>query len=143
MRKIFLLFVAVAFSHSLAFAQTQFSESPTGARAYIISPQDGETVDTTFVVKFGLKNMGIAPAGVDFPNTGHHHLLIDFDKLPDLGKPLVFSKNLKHFGGGQTEAEITLAPGKHTLQLVLGSYTHIPHKPPVVSEKINITVVDK
>ncbi|MFC6980085.1 DUF4399 domain-containing protein [Microbulbifer taiwanensis] len=107
---------------------------------YIISPQDGEKVARTFTVKFGLSGMGVAPAGVDRKNTGHHHLLIDVDEMPDMTKPLPASDNLIHYGGGQTETEITLPPGKHTLQLVLGNYLHIPFKPPVMSEKITIVV---
>lgn len=144
MNRIFLLFfIAVAVSWNTAFAEEHFSESPPGAKAYIISPKDGQTVGKTFTVRFGLMNMGIAPAGVKLPNTGHHHLLIDLENLPDMEKPLVFSENVRHFGGGQTETEITLAPGKHTLRLLLGNYLHIPHKPPVLSEKITVTVKDK
>ena len=117
------------------FAQ---SASPDGATAYIISPENGATVEQTFTVKFGLKGMGIAPAGTDRDNTGHHHLLVDAKELPDLTKPL--GKDVKHFGGGQTETTLTLEPGTHTLQLILGDMTHTPHNPPVVSEKVTITV---
>ncbi len=144
MNKTFLLiFITVAMSWSAAAAEEHFSESPPDAKAYIISPTDGQVVDKTFIVRFGLVNMGIAPAGVKLPNTGHHHLLIDLDTLPDMEKPLTFSENVRHFGGGQTETEITLPPGKHTLQLLLGNYLHIPHKPPVLSEKIMVTVKGK
>ena len=144
MNRIFLLFfIAVAMSWSTAFAEGHLSESPPGAKVYIISPKDGEFVAKTFTVRFGLANMGVAPAGVNVPNTGHHHLLIDLEGLPDMEKPLVFSENVRHFGGGQTETEITLAPGKHTLRLLLGNYVHIPHKPPVLSEKITVTVKDQ
>ena len=142
-RTFFLLFIAVAMSWNTAFAEKHFSESPPGAKAYIISPKDGEVVSKTFTVRFGLVNMGVAPAGVKLPNTGHHHLLIDLENLPDMEKPLVFSENVRHFGGGQTETEITLAPGKHILRLLLGNYLHIPHKPPVLSEKITVIVEDK
>lgn len=135
-----LLFIAAAVSWNMAFAEEYFSESPPGAKVYIISPKDGEVVGKTFTVRFGLANMGVAPAGVKVPNTGHHHLLIDLENLPDMEKPLAFSENVRHFGGGQTETEITLAPGKHTLRLLLGNYLHIPHKPPVLSEKITVTV---
>lgn len=142
-RTFLLFFIAITISWSAAFAGEHFSESPPGAKAYIISPKDGEVVGKTFIVRFGLVNMGVAPAGVKLPNTGHHHLLIDLEKLPDMEKPLAFSESVRHFGGGQTEAEITLAPGKHTLRLLLGNYLHIPHKPPVLSEKITVTVGDK
>lgn len=139
-RTFFLLLIAVGMSWDMAFSQEHVSESPSGAKVYIISPKDGEVVGKTFTVRFGLANMGIAPAGVKVPNTGHHHLLIDLETLPGMEKPLAFSEKVRHFGGGQTETEITLAPGKHTLQLLLGNYLHIPHKPPVLSEKITVTV---
>ena len=138
-----LLFIAVAVSWNMAFAEEYFSESPPGAKVYIISPKDGEVVSKTFTVRFGLVNMGVAPAGVKVPNTGHHHLLFDHENLLDMEKSLAFSENVRHFGGGQTETEITLAPGKHTLRLLLGNYLHIPHKPPVLSERITITVKDQ
>ena len=119
-------------------ALAEGTPSPEGAMLYFITPTDGDTVATTFTVRFGLKGMGVAPAGMDKPNTGHHHLLIDADSLPEPGKPM--GKNVQHFGGGQTEAELTLEPGMHTLQLVLGDKNHVPHDPPVMSKRINITV---
>ena len=115
-------------------------KSPKGAKAYIISPKDGKTVGKKFTVRFGLKGMGIAPAAIDKENTGHHHLLIDVDKLPNLDLPLVATDNIRHFGGGQTEVQLELPPGKHTLQLVLGDWIHLAHAPPVLSKKITITV---
>jgi hypothetical protein len=114
--------------------------SPPGAEAYIISPKNGATVKSPVEVRFGLKGMGIAPAGVKFDNTGHHHLLIDSDPPADLGAPLPATDKLLHFGKGQTETSLTLPPGKHTLQLILGDQNHIPHEPPVISKKITITV---
>jgi hypothetical protein len=105
---------------------------------YIISPQDGAVVDSTFVVQFGLRGMGVAPAGVDKPNTGHHHLLIDAQELPPAGQSM--GKNVKHFGGGQTETTLTLPSGQHTLQLIMGDKSHVPHNPPVLSEQITVTV---
>lgn len=116
------------------------SPSPEGAEAYIISPKDGEVVGKEFKVVFGLKGMGVAPAGIDLPNTGHHHLLIDVDKLPNLNLPVPADDNHKHYGKGQTETTLKLAPGKHTLQLLLGNYLHIPHDKPVMSKKITVTV---
>jgi len=112
----------------------------TNAQLYIIEPVDGATVQETFKVKFGLSGMGVAPAGQNIKNTGHHHILIDMDKLPDLTKPLPATDQIRHFGGGQTETELTLTPGEHTLQLLLGNYMHIPHDKPVMSKKITITV---
>ena len=114
--------------------------SPKGARAYIISPKDGATVKSPVRVRFGLIGMGVAPAGVDIPDTGHHHLIIDLDELPSLDVPLPATDNVVHFGKGQTEAKIELSPGEHTLQLVLGDKIHLPHSPPVISKKITITV---
>lgn len=111
---------------------------PEGARAYIISPSHGDTVPETFVVRFGLKGMGVAPAGCDMPGTGHHHLLVDHKELPPPGKPM--GGDIQHFGKGQTQTTLTLAPGEHTLLLILGDKDHIPHSPPVMSEQIRVTV---
>jgi hypothetical protein len=122
----------------LASAETP---SPPGAKVYFINLQDGQTVTSPFLIQFGLSGMGIAPAGIDKPNTGHHHLLIDTTLSGDqLKQSIPMDDTHRHFGGGQTEAMITLAPGKHTLQLVLGDWSHIPHVPPVMSPVINITV---
>jgi hypothetical protein len=139
MKNHLLLVGLLAFS-LVAQAGTDLSKSPEGAKAYIISPADGAVVKETFKVVFGLSKMGVAPAGTMKENTGHHHLLINMDRLPDLTKPLGKSEQLKHFGGGQTETMLTLPKGQHTLQLVLGDFAHTPHKKPVVSEKITITV---
>ena len=128
---------ALALGGAPVIAQSADAET---ARVYFISPQNGETVSSPVTVRFGLSGMGVAPAGVPNEKTGHHHLLIDVDDLPDLNKPLPSDDNHRHFGGGQTEAVIELPPGTHTLQLVLGDATHIPHDPPVISDKISITV---
>jgi len=116
--------------------------SPAGAELYIQSPADGAEVRSPFLVRFGLRGMGVAPAGVTNANTGHHHLLIDVAELPADNLPLPMTEQFRHFGAGQTEAEISLPPGQHTLQLVLGDSLHIPHDPPVRSAKITITVVE-
>ena len=123
-----------------SFAATTLSAAPNNAKAYFIAPNNNAKVDQSFDVKFGLSGMGVAPAGVDIDNTGHHHLLIDMDNLPDLDQPLPKTENVKHFGGGQTETQLNLEPGKHTLQLLLGNYQHIPHDHPVLSEKVTVTV---
>ncbi len=107
---------------------------------YIVSPQDGDTVESTFKVVFGLSGMGIAPAGIEKEHTGHHHLLVDQESLPAKGLPM--GNPPLHFGKGQTETEVTLEPGTHTLQLILGNHLHVPHDPAVVSEKITITIKD-
>lgn len=139
MRQKIALFTGFIAALSLSAALiAQQSAAPEGAQVYIVSPVDGETVEQTFKVVFGLSGMGVAPAGVQMPNTGHHHLLIDKESLPELGQPL--GADVMHFGLGQTEATVTLEPGTHTLQLVLGDHLHVPHNPPVMSEKITITV---
>ena len=113
-----------------------------GQQVYFISPQDGDKVSGTIKVQFGLDGMGVAPAGVDVVNTGHHHLLIDVDELPPMDAPLPSTENIRHFGGGQTETTLNLPVGKHTLQLLLGNHSHIPHDPPILSEKITIIVTE-
>jgi hypothetical protein len=111
--------------------------SPTGAELYFVSLKDGATIGRTVTVRFGLRGMGIAPAGEDRENTGHHHLLIDAE-LPSPGQPIPNDDTHLHFDAGETEAEITLAPGTHTLQLVLGDKNHIAHDPPVTSARIQV-----
>jgi len=122
---------------SAALARTP---APPGAKARIISPANGATVKSPVLVVFGLSGMGIAPAGTKAENTGHHHLLIDTDMPKDTGLPLPANDHIRHFGKGQTEASIELPPGKHTLQLVLGDYEHVPFDPVIASKKITITV---
>jgi len=135
------LLFALLMSFSLVSnADHHVTAAASNAKAYIVSPADGAVVGQSFKVVFGLSNMGVAPAGVEKKDTGHHHLLINLDKLPDLSKPLPASEQVKHFGGGQTEAMLTLPPGQHTLQLLLGNHLHVPHDKPVLSEKITITV---
>jgi len=114
--------------------------APAGAEVYIVSPKDGASIKGPVTVVFGLKGMGIAPAGIKFENAGHHHLLIDSDAPADLAQPLPANEKSVHFGKGQTETTLTLPPGKHTLQLVLGDALHVPHEPAVVSKKITIVV---
>lgn len=116
------------------------TEAPEDAFAYIIWPNDGEEIPGgDFVVLFGLHGMGTAPAGVDKPHTGHHHLLIDTD-LPPLDQPIPATDNYVHFGRGQTEYHLVLPKGEHTLQLLLGDANHVPHTPPVMSEQITVNV---
>ncbi|NJN52285.1 MAG: DUF4399 domain-containing protein [Gammaproteobacteria bacterium] len=124
----------------VAHAEGIRTAAPVGASVYFISPADGDTLPATFVVRFGLRGMGVAPAGVDVVDTGHHHLLIDVAEMPNPELPLPASDQVVHFGKGQTETQVTLAPGVHTLRLVLGNYLHVPHDPPVASETITVTV---
>lgn len=116
------------------------SPAPEGAAAEIVSPTSGATVSSPVKVVFGLEGMDVAPAGNEQENSGHHHLLIDLDTMPNMDIPLPANDQVVHFGKGQTETELELEPGTHTLQLLLGDYRHVPHQPPVTSEKITITV---
>jgi uncharacterized protein DUF4399 len=133
-----LLLAALIGFPALALAETA---APPGATVYVISPKDGDTVTSPFKVQFGLSGMGVAPAGVEKPNTGHHHLLIDTTLTPEQAKePIPADDHHLHFGGGQTETTLTLPPGRHTLQLVLGDWSHVPFNPPIVSPAITIDV---
>src|SRR5256886_6792713 len=138
------LFVAFA-SCGVVFSQGQRTGGPTpsapGAEVYFIDLKDGMTVPAKLKIYFGLRNMGVAPAGSDRENSGHHHLLVDTE-LPPLDQPIPNDFNHLHFGAGQTETEVTLKPGAHTLQLLMGDKDHIPHTPPVMSPLIRVRVVD-
>jgi hypothetical protein len=114
--------------------------APAVAMAYIIEPADGARVTSPVRVVFGLKGIGVAPAGVDRNDAGHHHLLVDAPLPSDLGLPIANDEQHRHFGGGQTEVELTLAPGRHTLQMLLGDHLHIPHDPPIASSVVTIEV---
>ncbi|WP_109125716.1 DUF4399 domain-containing protein [Dyella sp. C11] len=116
------------------------TKAPAGAEVYIISPKDGAIVGQEVTVQFGLKGMGVAPAGVKKDGTGHHHLLVDVKDLPAAGQPIPKDDQHLHFGNGQTETTLKLAPGKHTLQLELADENHIPFDPAIVSKPITITV---
>lgn len=113
--------------------------SAADATVFFISPADGDTVSNPVKIVFGIAGMAVVPAGNDVPHSGHHHLLID-SGMPDLGLPIPKDENHVHFGDGSTEAEITLPPGEHTLQMLLGDHVHIPHDPPVMSDIITIKV---
>ena len=126
--------------HATLVNAIETSSSPSNAEVYFITPKDGDTVSTKFIIQFGLKNMGVAPAGIVVKNTGHHHLLIDVQQLPSLKEPLPNNTNIRHFGAGQTEAVLEMPRGEHTLQLLLGNHAHVPHEPPIISEKITVTI---
>jgi len=135
------LLVGAGLSFADQPAAPAVSASPAGAEVYFVGLADGATVSSLIVVHFGLKGMGIAPAGIQMENTGHHHLFIDTDLPADLAKPIpAVPDKIMHFGKGQTEVSLTLSPGKHTLQLLLGDFTHTPNSPPVMSKKITINV---
>jgi hypothetical protein len=114
--------------------------SPPDAYVYIGWPQDGVSVGKSFKVWFGTRNFGVAPAGVQKANTGHHHLLIDVAELPPMDQPIPNDRNHLHFGLGQTETTVELPPGKHTLQLLMGDADHVPHDPPLMSRRITVYV---
>ena len=136
-RPILLLSLAIA---AAAMAQAE-TAAPPNAVVYFINLKDGDSVKSPIKIQFGLSGMGVAPAGVEKPSTGHHHLLIDTTLTPDQAKePIPADDHHLHFGGGQTETTLTLPPGRHTLQLVLGDWSHVPFNPPVVSPAITIDV---
>ena len=128
------------FLYLLIFVLCSSSAFSSENKLYFIEPKDGATLNGPVKIVFGLSGMGVAPAGIDFPNTGHHHLLVDIENLPDLTKPIPANINHIHFGKGQTEVLIDLPKGKRSLQLLLGNYLHVPHKKPVISDKIYIYV---
>ena len=115
------------------------SPSPDSARLFFITPADGATVTNPISVEFGVEGMEVVKAGTNQPHSGHHHLLIDTD-LPDLGLPIPADEHHVHFGDGRTATEISLPPGEHSLQMLLGDHLHIPHDPPLMSEVIRVTV---
>ena len=133
-------------THGVAFAEDRRNGGSTpsaeGAEVYFSDLKDGATIPPKATIRFGLREMGVAPAGSDRANSGHHHLLIDTE-LPPLDQPIPNDFNHLHFGAGQTEAEVTLKPGTHTLQLLLGDKDHIPHNPPVMSPRIRVLVMDE
>jgi hypothetical protein len=135
-----ILAMGIALISATALAQER-TPPAANAEVYIIAPQNGATVHGPVTVRFGLKGMGIAPAGVKFDNTGHHHLLVDTDSSElKLDAPLPATDKVVHFGKGQTETTLTLPPGKHTLELVLADYLHMSFNPPLQSKKVTITV---
>lgn len=136
------LAVILALSAGTAAGQERHKSKPAppGVKLYIVWPGNGQIIKGgKFWLRMGLKGMGVAPAGVAWPNTGHHHVLVDVAP-PPLNEPIPNDRNHLHFGKGQTEARVELPPGKHTLQLMLGDEDHVPFDPPVLSPKITVTV---
>jgi hypothetical protein len=135
-----LLALSVCLMAAFAVAADRMAP-PAGAEVYFIAPQNGAKLHSPVTIKFGLKGMGIAPAGIKFDNTGHHHLLIDTDLSEvNLDAPMPATDKIVHFGKGQTETALTLTPGKHTLQLIFADYLHQSFDPPLTSKKITVTV---
>jgi hypothetical protein len=135
-----LALMAVSMLSMAPMAGAQQHTMPENARVYILWPSDGQVVRGGFWVRMGLADAGVAPAGVEKANTGHHHLLVDVD-LPPLDQEIPNDRNHLHFGLGQTEARLDLPPGKHTIQLLLGDENHVPHRPPLYSKRITVTVL--
>lgn len=133
-------FLCSVLAASMVSAAHSTTPAPEGAAVYFVSPMDGQTVSSPLTVRFGLEGLGVAPAGVERDSTGHHHLLVDVDDLPAMDQPVPADDRHIHFGGGQTQTTLELSPGEHTLQLLVGDHLHVPHEPPVMSEKITITV---
>jgi hypothetical protein len=140
MKKLALLAAVIATATGVAAAQNA-PPAPAGAEVYFIAPADGAKLKNPVVVRFGLKGMGVAPAGIKMDDTGHHHLLVDTELPADLSKPIPAVDNkIIHYGKGQTETTLTLPPGKHTLQMLVGDYLHVAHTAAMASKKITITV---
>ncbi|MCC8949365.1 hypothetical protein ACVIHI_004533 [Bradyrhizobium sp. USDA 4524] len=135
-----LIMLAAALTLFAVPADAQNKPAGKDTKLYFIWPRDGAKLKSPFWCRFGLRNMGVTHAGDDYPNSGHHHLLIDVNEPLNANEPIPSDKSHLHFGAGQTETQLDLAPGKHTLQLVLGDAKHYPFSPPVVSEKITIRV---
>lgn len=134
------LLVCSVLAASMVSGANGATPAPEGAAVYFVTPLDGQIVSSPLTVRFGLEGLGVAPAGVEREGTGHHHLLVDVDELPPLDEPVPADDRHIHFGGGQTQTTVELSPGEHTLQLLVGDHLHIPHEPPVMSEKITVTV---
>ena len=126
--------------NKILFTFLFFSISAFSAEVYFVSPSDGDEVSSPVEIVFGLRGIGVAPAGINFPNTGHHHLLVDLEALPNLNESIPADENHIHFGKGQTQTLLALDPGEHTLQLLHGDWMHVPHTEPIFSEKITIFV---
>jgi hypothetical protein len=140
MKVVRLMLLAAALALPWCTVHAQGKQAAKDAVLYFIWPQNGATIKGGFWCRFGLRNMGVTHAGDDFQNSGHHHLLVDVNEPLNVNEPIPQDKNHIHFGAGQTETRLELPPGRHTLQLVLGDAKHYPFNPPLVSEKITVTV---
>ncbi len=140
LKSFILIFTLILVNNLFSADSIARSMSNDNAEVYIVSPSDNQVIENPITVKFGITDIEILPAGIKKEYSGHHHLLIDVEDLPDFSKPIRADKNHIHFGNGQTEVTIHLDQGTHTLQLLLGDYMHIPHKEPVISERITIEV---
>jgi hypothetical protein len=130
---------AAAAQASVETAAISRTAAPDGARVFFITPADRDTVSSPVTVEFGIEGMSVVRAGDATPDSGHHHLIVDAD-LPDLGQPIPADTRHIHFGDGSSSTQLELEPGEHTLQLLLGDYRHVPHEPPLISERITVIV---
>jgi hypothetical protein len=137
MRFSIFLFIVFLFAPIQSYAESYSDENK---RLFFITPSNGEEVTNPVTIRFGIVGMEIAPAGKNKPMSGHHHLLVNVEKLPNMKSPIPADKNHLHFGKGQTETQLNLPSGRHTLQLLLGDYMHVPHEKPLISDKIEIIV---
>ena len=137
MRASIFLFIVFLFAPIQSYTE---SYSDKNKRLFFITPSNGEEVTNPVTIRFGIVGMEIVPAGKDKPMSGQHHLLINVEKLPNMKSPIPADKNHLHFGKGQTETQLNLPSGRHTLQLLLGNYMHVPHEKPLISDKIEIIV---
>ena len=137
MRVSIFLFTVFLFAPIQSYTE---SYSDKNKRLFFITPSNGEEVTNPVTIRFGIVGMEIVPAGKDKPMSGHHHLLVNVEKLPNMKSPIPADKNHLHFGKGQTETQLNLPSGRHTLQLLLGDYMHVPHEKPLISDKIEIIV---
>jgi hypothetical protein len=137
----YVLAAAAALALGVSAAAQAQTPAPADAYLYLITPRDGARVRSPVIVRFGLRNMGVTRAGDPTANLGHHHLLVDVDEPLNTSEPIPADKQHLHFGAGQTETRLELAPGRHTLQLVLGDAEHKPFRPVVMSRKVTIRVV--
>ncbi len=140
MKRILILFLLSIATAAAADEAVQRLPSADGAEVGFSNLEDGDVIPPSFTVRFSIAGMGVAPAGVEIENTGHFHLLIDVDELPDMDMPLPSSANIIHFGEGQAETELDMPDGQYRLQVLLADYRHVPHDPPVMSEPITVTV---
>ncbi len=143
MDRYLIMAVAGVAALSAGHAWAQGTPSAEGAEVYFVNLEDGAELKNPVTILFGLKGMGVAPAGYEIENTGHHHLIINESlEGEELEQPIPADDNFVHFGGGQTETTLDLPPGEHVLQLILGDWSHFPHDPPVMSERITVTVAE-
>ncbi len=135
------LAIALAAAFAAPAAASDRTPAPEGATVFFENVKDGDTLSNPVNIRFGVTNLEVVPAGTEAHGSGHHHLLINVEVDDELlASALPADEQHRHFGGGQTEVTLELPPGTHTLQLLVGDHNHVPHDPPVISDKITVTV---